>query len=113
MLYRGKSKEVYEEKIVEYPRTVIGKTTESTYNLALIKGNFVYYLDEGECDESMCVIMYEKENFNLVSDNYFAYGALMEDMEEIYKGISEPEFMSDNLKENLQLLAEAGFFKED
>lgn len=109
-LYRGKTKAIYEKNITRYPKSVIGKFTESTYNIALVTGKFIYYLDEEECDENACVIMYEKENFSLLSDNYFAYEALMEDLEEVYKGKIEPEFMSDNLKENMELLAESGYF---
>lgn len=109
-LYRGKTKAIYEENITRYPKSVIGKFTESTYNIALVTGKFIYYLDEEECDENACVIIYEKEKFSLLSDNYFAYEALMEDLEEVYKGKIEPEFMSDNLKKNMELLAESGYF---
>lgn len=100
-LYRGKTKSIYKENITRYPKSVIGKFTESTYNIAPVTGKFIYYLDKEECDENACVIMYEKENFSLLSDNHFAHEALMEGLKEVYKGKIEPKFMSDNLKENM------------
>lgn len=111
-LYRGKTKALYNECTTAFPETVKGKFDDE-FKLALVTGEFVFYVNEEECDDNANVIMYRQENFTLLSDNYFANGAFMEELEAIYKGKYKPEFMSDNTEENLKLIAETGYFEEN
>lgn len=85
---------------------------EQTFKLALIVENFVYYVDEEECDENGNTMMFRRGNFELVSNNYFATADLMETLGKIHSGKLQPEFISGNMKENMQLLAESGYFEE-
>lgn len=58
------------------------KTCLGIYELVLITENCIYYLNDDESDENACVIMCDK-NGKQISNNYFAYGALIEDLEDI------------------------------
>lgn len=58
------------------------ETCLGVYDLALITENCIYYANDEECDENACVIMLDKEG-NQISNNYFAYGAFMEDLQDV------------------------------
>lgn len=49
------------------------------YRLSLINEDFYFYSNYKEGDENGNTLMYSRINDKLISDNYFAYGAL-EDM---------------------------------
>lgn len=94
----------------EFPNTM--EFDEQTFKLAIIVENFVYYVDETESDENANTMIFRRGNFELVSNNYFATADLMETLEKIHSGKLQPEFISDNMKENIELLAESGYFEE-
>jgi hypothetical protein len=50
----------------------------SLYRLSLITEDFYFYSNYQEGDENGNTLMYRRSNDELVSDNYFAYGALEE-----------------------------------
>jgi hypothetical protein len=51
------------------------------YRLSLITEDFYFYSNYQEGDENGNTLMYRRSNDELVSDNYFAYGALEEVLE--------------------------------
>jgi hypothetical protein len=50
-----------------------------TYHRALETSQHIYYVNHEEGDENGCCVMYNRK-MELVSDNYFAYVGLMEDL---------------------------------
>lgn len=68
------------------------KTLTGTYKLVLIT-DFKYFLNICECDDNAAVIMLN-QNDQLVSDNYFACMAYLDDIEEISKNKLKPNFIS-------------------
>lgn len=94
----------------EFPNVM--EYDEQTFKLAVIAENFVYYVDEDECDENGNTMMFQRGNFELVSNNYFATNDLMETLGKIHRGELQPEFISDDMMENIKLLAESGYFEE-
>jgi len=48
-----------------------GNQIQNTFKLAAITLDFVYYIDEGESDETSCIVMLNRR-FELISDNFFA-----------------------------------------
>jgi hypothetical protein len=62
----------------------------SLYRLSLITEDFYFYSNYQEGDENGNTLMYRRSNDGLVSDNYFAYGALEEVLEtESYLWVSK------------------------
>lgn len=99
-----------ENQTFEFPNVM--EYDEQVFKLAIIVDNFVYYVDEEESDENANTMMFQRGNFELVSNNYFATADLMETLGKIHSGELHPEFISDNMKENIELLAESGYFEE-
>lgn len=52
------------------------------YRLSLITEDFYFYSNYQEGDENGNTLMYRRSNDELVSDNYFAYRALADALEE-------------------------------
>ena len=71
------------------------KTPLGNYCRALETQSHIYFVNYTESDENASVKMYNRSR-ELVSDNYFAYGALMEDIEK-----ENYIWMSEKLKKNL------------
>lgn len=84
---------------------------EQHFVLGLVVEGHSYYVDQEESDENANTILYGK-NDELLSDNYFAMNDMMETLEEIYAGHVQPEYMADFVKENMDLMKEAGMFEE-
>lgn len=62
----------------------------SLYRLSLITEDFYFYSNYQEGDENGNTLMYRRSNDQLVSDNYFAYGALEETLaDESYIWVSK------------------------
>jgi hypothetical protein len=62
----------------------------SLYRLSLITEDFYFYSNYQEGDENGNTLMYRRSNDQLVSDNYFAYGALEETLsQENYLWVSK------------------------
>lgn len=74
------------------------ETCLGIYNLSLITENCIYYSNDEECDENACVIMLDKEG-NQISNNYFAFGAFMEDLDDIIFSNKKYLFVKDGLLE--------------
>lgn len=74
-------------------------TELGTYKLALVTGEFVFYVNEHESDENGCVMMYDK-NKKLISDNYFAFDEYIDTMEQIVLNDLEYEYIDNNQLEN-------------
>lgn len=68
------------------------------YKLCLVTKDYIYYVNEDECDENVSVIMMNKKG-DLISDNYFAYGNYMSVLEEIIYKCREYEFIDSSTLE--------------
>jgi len=68
-----------------------------TFHRALETSQHIYYVDHLEGDENGCCLMYDRK-MQLVSDNYFAYAGLMEDLTN-----GSYSWISDEMKENAKL----------
>lgn len=74
------------------------ETDLGVYELSLITNDYVYYVNDTESDENACVKMFDKNN-KIISDNYFAYTAYIDDLEDIlYKG-KEYTFVKEGILE--------------
>lgn len=51
------------------------------FRLSLITENHYYYSNYQEADENANTLIYERKTDILLSNNYFAYGALAEELE--------------------------------
>jgi hypothetical protein len=71
------------------------KTTLGDYHRALETLHHIYFVNFDESDENASVKMFNR-NREIVSDNYFAYQAFMEDIEN-----KQYTWMSEKLKECL------------
>jgi hypothetical protein len=72
--------------VLQKTKTIKG----SVFRLSLITEEFYFYSNYQEGDPNANTIMYRRSNDELVSDNYFAYGALEEDLEaESYLWVSK------------------------
>lgn len=85
-----KNSAILEDHISTYPH----------YELMLQTKDFVFYADRTESDENGCMLMFDSE-YNLRSDNYFAYNAWLEEMIEIKKGTLIPIFIHEDSLKNL------------
>lgn len=77
--------------------------------MAFIKGlvtnGNIYYVDLSECDDNGNTKIFDL-NMNLLSDNYFATNALLEDLEKVLNGEIEPKYINSDLLENARLYFE-------
>jgi hypothetical protein len=71
------------------------KTVLGDYHRALETLHHIYFVNYEEGDENASVKMFNR-NREIVSDNYFAYQAFMEDIE-----TKQYTWVSEKLKENL------------
>lgn len=69
-----------------------------TYELMLTTSRFNYYVNQNECDENGCCIMTDNEG-KIVSDNYFAYSSLLDDLEMIIDGKLKYKYINDDFLE--------------
>lgn len=74
------------------------------YHRGLETKDFVFFINYQEGDENACVKMYRKNGWELASDNYFAYGAFFEVLDEQNEDIT---YISKSMKNNLRLHKEA------
>jgi hypothetical protein len=73
------------------------KTVLGDYHRALETLHHIYFVNFDESDENGSVKMFNR-NREIVSDNYFAYQAFMEDIEN-----KQYTWMSEKLKESLEM----------
>lgn len=81
------------------------------FKLALIIPGFAYYANYEESDENANTIIYNSDH-ELVSDNYFANCDLMETLKKINAGEITPEYISEEMQENFELLQQDGYFEK-
>ena len=67
------------------------------YKLELITNNFLFYINELECDENVCCIMYNIAG-EVVSDNYFAYQGYLDELIRGEKNPTYIQYMGENTK---------------
>jgi len=74
------------------------------YHRGLETKDFIFFINYQEGDENACIIMYRKSDLSLASDNYFAYGAMFEILNDKENEIT---YISPTMKYNLKLHKEA------
>lgn len=74
---------------------------KNNFKKVLVTEQYIFYCDLDEYDENSNTIMYDS-NMKLISDNYFAYIGLMEELEEIYKKKIIPKFIHSSLNDYLE-----------
>lgn len=79
------------QKIIESP---LGE-----YVLDLVLENEAYYINEDECDENASVMLISKKTGEIISDNYFAYGAYFDALEKVIRLGVIPEFIREETVE--------------
>lgn len=74
------------------------KNVYEKYRLVLITKDFLYYVNEEECDENACVIMLNKNGI-VISDNYFAFADYIDTLEKIINNCESYEFINSSTLE--------------
>lgn len=78
-------------------KTII-ETDLGVYKLSLITNDNVYYVNDKEFDANGVVIMFDKNN-KIISENYFAYTAYVDDLEAILYENKDYSFVRDGVLE--------------
>lgn len=91
------------KKIIPLKQKTVSNTI-GTYKRAMETSNFVYFVKFDEGDDNGSVKMYRKQedHLELVSDNYFAFVGIMDDLRE-----GNETWMSVEMKKNRKLQVEA------
>lgn len=76
-------------------------TINNDFQLALITNDYIFFTNNEELDENANTKMYNKD-MKLLSDNYFASDELTEIIRQIINNEIEPEFVSENMKYNIE-----------
>lgn len=82
------------------------------FKLALMIPGFLYYVDETEPDENTNTMIIRLQDGSIISNNYFAYSAMMEDLGKIHKGEIEKYFMPGWFKKIYDQNEKEGYFDE-
>jgi hypothetical protein len=90
------------EKIL--PTTKLITNWNGRYWRGLETEDFIFFVNYHEGDENGCVMMYRKSDFSLASNNYFAYEAMFEILQEKR---NEVTYISPMMKYNVKLHDEA------
>lgn len=77
---------------------VMNEKTCRTMEKTLVTDKFVFYCDLEEDDENASTKMFDRR-MHLLSNNYFAFAAMVDEMQNIYLGKTHALFMSDAAKE--------------
>lgn len=75
------------------------------FSIGLVTSENIYYVDLNECDDNANTKIFDLHG-NLLSDNYFATNALIEDLEKVLNGEIEPKYINQELLENARLYFE-------
>ena len=95
-------------KIMGY-NTQIFDEWENVFELAMIVPGFAYYANYEESDENGNTIVINDKN-EILSINVFANNDFMQALEQVNAGKLQALYISDKMKENIDLLRESGYF---
>lgn len=95
-------------KIMGYNTGIVDKW-ENVLELAMIVPGFAYYANYEESDENGNTIVVNDKN-EILSNNIFANNDFMQALEQVNAGKLQALYISDKMKENIDLLRESGYF---
>lgn len=97
-----------ENKIMGYNTEIVDEW-ENVFELAMIVPGFAYYANYEESDENGNTIVVNDKN-EILSNNIFANNDFMQALEQVNAGKLQALYISDKMKENIDLLRESGYF---
>lgn len=95
-------------KIMGYNTGIVDEW-EDVFELAMIVPGFAYYANYEESDENGNTIVVNDKN-EILSNNIFANNDFMQALEQVNTGKLQALYISDKMKENIDLLRESGYF---
>ena len=95
-------------KIMGYNTQIVDEW-ENVFELAMIVPGFAYYANYEESDENGNTIVINDKN-EILSNNIFANNDFMQALEQVNAGKLQALYISDKIKENIDLLRESGYF---
>lgn len=95
-------------KIMGYNTQIVDEW-ENVFELAMIVPGFAYYANYEESDENGNTIVINDKN-EILSNNIFANNDFMQALEQVNAGKLQTLYISDKMKENIDLLRESGYF---
>lgn len=95
-------------KIMGYSTQIVDEW-ENVFELAMIVPGFAYYANYEESDENGNTIVVNDKN-EILSNNIFANNDFMQALEQVNAGKLQTLYISDKMKENIDLLRESGYF---
>lgn len=95
-------------KIMGYNTGIVDEW-ENVFELAMIVPGFAYYASYEESDENGNTIVVNDKN-EILSNNIFANNDFMQALEQVNAGKLQALYISDKMKENIDLLRESGYF---
>lgn len=97
-----------ENKIMGYNTEIVDEW-ENVFELAMIVPGFAYYANYEESDENGNTIVVNDKN-EILSNNIFANNDFMQALEQVNAGKLQALYISDKMKENIDLLRKSGYF---
>lgn len=97
-----------ENKIMGYNTEIVDEW-ENVFELAMIVPGFAYYANYEESDENGNTVVVNDKN-EILSNNVFANNDFMQALEQVNAGKLQALYISDKMKENIDLLRESGYF---
>lgn len=95
-------------KIMGYNTGIVDEW-ENVFELAMIVPGFAYYANYEESDENGNTIVVNDKN-EILSNNFFANNDFMQALEQVNAGKLQALYISDKMKENIDLLRESSYF---
>lgn len=95
-------------KIMGYNTGIVDEW-ENVFELAMIVPGFAYYANYEESDENGNTIVVNDKN-EILSNNIFANNDFMQALEQVNAGRLQALYISDKMKENIDLLRESSYF---
>lgn len=95
-------------KIMGYNTGIVDEW-ENVFELAMIVPGFAYYANYEESDENGNTIVVNDKN-EILSNNIFANNDFMQALEQVNAGRLQALYISDKMKENIDLLRKSGYF---
>ena len=95
-------------KIMGYNTGIVDEW-ENVFELAMIVPGFAYYANYEESDENGNTIVVNDKN-EILSNNIFANNDFMQALEQVNAGKLQALYISDKMKENIDLLCESCYF---
>lgn len=95
-------------KIMGYNTGIVDEW-ENVFELAMIVPGFAYYANYEESDENGNTIVVNDKN-EILSNNVFANNDFMQALEQVNAGKLQALYISDKMKESIDLLRESGYF---